>query len=110
MSLRTPPLNITHEISFITHYIKDIATFHTFTINEPQNMRPYFATEYTSEAVLLNIMQSLTEDYQHYVCNRKYRAHTAKKERKAIDSCINRHDAQAFLEKRYDNTIARPNQ
>ena len=105
-----PPLNTTHEISLITHYIKDIATFSTLTINEPPNMWPYFATEYISEASLLNIIRSRAEDYQPYVWNRKYRAHIAKKEAEAMNNYINRYDRQAFLEKHHENTIARQNQ
>ena len=105
-----PPLNTTHEISLIIHYIKDIATFSTLTINEAPNMWPYFATEYMSEASLLNIIRGRAEDYQPYVWNRKYRAYIAKKEAEATDSYIHRYDRQAFLGKQYENTIARQNQ
>ena len=101
-----PPLNTTHEISLITQYIKDIATLSTLTINEPPNMWPFFATEYISEAFLLNVIRSRAEDYQPYVWNMKYRAHIARKEAEAMDNYINRYDRQAFLMKHYENTTA----
>ena len=105
-----PPLNTTHEISLITQYLKDIATFSTLTINVPLNMWPFFATEYISEAFLLNVIRSRAEDYQPYVWNKKYRAHIARKEAEAMDNYINRYDRQAFLMKHYENTTAHQNQ
>ena len=99
-----PPLNTTHEISLITQYLKDIATFSTLTNNVPPNMWPSFATEYISEALLLNVIRSRAEDYQPYVWNRKYQTHIARKEAEAMDNYINRYDR--LWQELHENTTA----
>ena len=52
-----PPMDSAHEISMITHYIRDNALFSNLTIREPPNMWPYFATEYLSGASLVHIIR-----------------------------------------------------
>ena len=101
-----PPLDSTHELSTITHYIRDIASLSTLTISEPLNMWPYFATEYLSGASLLHIIRCRAKEYQPYVWNAGYRAYTAKKEAAAMDNYIDQYDRQAFLSKHRVNTTA----
>ena len=94
-----PPLDSSHELSMITHYISDIASLSTLTISEPPNMWLYFATEYLSGASLLHIIRCRAREYQPYVWNARHRAYTAKKEAAAMDNYIDQYDRQAFLTK-----------
>ena len=87
---------------------KDIATFSTLTINVPPKMLPFFATEYISEAFLLNVIRNRAEDYQPYVWNKKYQAHIARKEAEAIDNYLNRYDR--MWQELHENTTDHQNQ
>ena len=103
-----PPLNSTHEISLITQYLKDIATLSTLTTNAPPNMWLLFATEYISDALLLNVIRNRAENYQPYVWNDKHQAHIARKEAEAMDNYLNRYDR--MWQELHENTTAHQNQ
>ena len=104
-----PPLDSSHELSLITHYIRDIASLSALTIIEPPNMWLYFATEYLSAASLLHIIRCRAREYQPYVWNARHRAYIARREAAAMDKYIDQYDRQAFLTKHRANlTIQQP--
>ena len=88
-----PPISNTQEINLITHYLKDIATLSTLTTDAPPNMWLLYATEYISDALLLNVIRNRAENYQPYVWNDKHQALMARKEAKAMSSYLNQYDS-----------------
>ena len=99
-----PPISSTHEISLITNYLKDIATLSTLTTHAPPNMWLLYATEYISDALLLNVIRNRAENYQPYVWNDKHQAHMARREAKAMSNYINRYDS--MWQELHENTTA----
>ena len=98
-----PPLESSHELSLITHYIRDIASHSALTTIEPPNMWLYYATEYMSAASLLHIIRYRAREYQPYVWDAEHRAYIAEKEAAALDKYIDQFDRQAFLRKHRAN-------
>ena len=52
-----------------------------------------YATEYISDALLLNVIRNRAENYQPYVWNDKHQALMAKKEAKEMSNYFNRYDS-----------------
>ena len=92
-----PPLERSHELSMITHYIKDIASYSALTTIEPPDMWLYYATEYMPPASLLHIIRYRAREYHPYVWDTEHRTYIAEKEAAAVDKYIDQYDWQAFL-------------
>ena len=92
-----PLLEKSHELSTITHYIKDIASHSALTTIEPPDMWLYYATEYMPPASLLHIIRYRAREYHPYVWDTEHRTYIAEKEAAAVDKYIDQYDWQAFL-------------
>ena len=52
-----------------------------------------YATEYISDAVLLNVIRNRAENHKPYVWNDKHQALMARKEAKAMSNYFNQYDS-----------------
>ena len=92
-----PPLEKSHELPTITHYIKNITSHSALTTIEPPDMWLYYATEYMPPASLLHIIRHRAPEYHPYVWDTEHCTYIAEKEAAAVDKYIDQYDWQAFL-------------
>ena len=78
-----PPINCAQEINLLTRYLEDIATISTLTTNAPPKTWLLFATDYITDALLLNVIRKRTANYHPYVWDDKHQ--TRRKRRKQLN-------------------------
>ena len=88
-----PPINCAQEINLLIRYLEDIATISTLTTNAPPKTWLLFATDYITDARLLNVIRKRTANYHPYVWDDKHQARRAKEEAIELSGYLHQYDS-----------------
>ena len=88
-----PPIHCTQEVNLLIRYLEDIATFSTLTTNAPPKTWLLFATDYITDARLLNVIRTRIANYHPDVWDDKHQARMAKREAFVLSGYLHQYDS-----------------